>query len=405
MRRNALCTVGLLLTVGAISHASAQNMPAMALKEKPALAVGATIAALGALWIAHPENGHLWVKRSSDGGRSFTPPAQVTPAPETVTADAENRPKIAVGQDGIVHVSWTQNLGERMTGFIRYAHSTDGGKHFSTPLTLNSDRQIISHRFDTLATDGKGGVAVAWLDARSRTGKIPKGSPQTQVGVYAAVSQDGGASFAADRLVADHSCQCCRTGMTWTSRGPVVFWRHVFGKNIRDFAVADLAGGKVHRVTDDEWEIDGCPHHGGGIAADGHGNLHVVWFTAGKTRQGIFYRRLAGADFRPDGKLTGFSSMHPPMPLGQPNHQPGHPDVVAKGNRILLSWREFDGDRYSVWAMLSRNAGETWNAPLRLAESRGAADYAVPVVDEKQAMVVWNTADEGLRILTVEAAP
>lgn len=377
----------------------------MALKEKPALAVGATLDTRGDLWLAYQESGHLWVKRTNDDGRRFTPPVQVTPVPESVTADSENRPKILVGANGIVHLSWTQNLGERMTGYIRYARSTDDGKSFSPPVTLNSDRQIISHRFDTLATDGQGGVAVAWLDARSRIGKQPKGSPQTQVGVYAAVSRDGGARFAPDRRVADHSCQCCRTGMAWTKHGPIVFWRHVFGKNIRDFAVADVMGGTVIRVTDDEWEIDGCPHHGGGIAADGHDNLHIVWFTAGKNRQGIFYRRLAGPDFRSDDKLAGFGMMSPPMPLGNSANQPGHPSVVAIGERVLLSWREFDGERYSVRAMLSRDAGETWGAPQKLAETRGAADYAVPAINEQHALVVWNTADEGLRVLSVGAAP
>lgn len=371
----------------------------------PPLAVGVALAPDGRLWLAQVKEGTLQVTHSADAGRSFSAPTRVTPKPETITADAENRPKIAVGADGIVHASWTQNLGARMTGFIRYSRSTDGGKSFSPPVTLNSDRQIISHRFDALATDGKGGVAVAWLDARSRTGKVPKGSPQTQVGVYAAVSRDGGVSFANDRRVADHSCQCCRTGMTWTTHGPVVFWRHVFGRNIRDFAIADLAGGALLRVTDDAWEVDGCPHHGGGIAADGRGNLHIVWFTNGMNRQGIFYRRLAGADFSSQGHLTGVAALSPPMSLGQSQHQPGHPAVVASGDRILLAWREFDGERYSVWAMLSPDAGTHWGAPARLGETKNAADYAVPVIDNQQALVVWNTADEGVRVLSMGAAP
>lgn len=369
--------------------------------ERPPLAVGAALDPSGRLWLAQVRDGRLTISHSANGTSHFSPASAVTPGPETITADSENRPKIVVGADGIVHVSWTQNLGARMTGFIRYARSTDGGKSFSSPVTLNSDRQIISHRFDTLATDGQGGVAVAWLDARARIGKVPKGSPQTQVSVYAAVSRDGGATFAPDRMVAEHSCQCCRTGMTWTPRGPVVFWRHVFGKNIRDFAIADLAGGPLLRVTDDVWAVDGCPHHGGGIAADGRGNLHIVWFTAGITRQGIFYRRLASADFSAQGQLTGVAEMSPPLPLGQANNQPGHPAVVASGDRILLAWREFDGERYSVWAMLSADAGAHWGAPVRLAGTKNAADYAVPVIDDKRTLVVWNTADEGVRVLPV----
>lgn len=360
--------------------------------QTPPLAVGATLDSGGRLWLARVENQRLVVTRSTDGGRNFAATVAVTPTAEAVTADAENRPKIAVGADGAVHVTWTQGLGAKMTGHIRYARSTDGGRSFSAPVILNDDRQIISHRFDALAADGRGGVAVVWLDARSRDGKAAKGSPETQVGIYAAVSADGGASFGRNRRVADHSCQCCRTGLTWTAEGPIAFWRHVFGKNIRDFAIADLNGGPLRRVTDDDWEIDGCPHHGGGIAAGAQGKLHITWFTNGRKRQGIFYRGI------------GVDGMSEPLPLGDPARQAGHPAVVADGERVLVAWREFDGKRFSAWAMLSRDAGVTWGAPQRLAEAAQAADYALPLIDSQRALVVWNTAVEGLRVLPVAGA-
>jgi hypothetical protein len=362
------------------------------------LAVGAALDAQGRLWLARVEDRRLMVSHSADGGRSFSAPVAVTPQPEAVSADAENRPKLAVAADGTVHVTWTQNLGKPMTGHIRHARSTDGGRTFSPPAILNDDRQIVSHRFDALAIDGAGRVAVAWLDARGRSGRTANKSPQTDVGVYAALSEDGGATFGANHRVAEHSCQCCRTGLAWTAAGPIAFWRHVFGRNVRDFAIARLEGGPVLRVTDDEWEIDGCPHHGGGIAVDGRGNLHVVWFTNGVKRKGIFYRRIAATDFsRAEARLE----MSAPLPLGDPARQAGHPAVAAAGDRILLAWREFDGQRFTAWAMFSADAGASWGAPQKLAEAAQQADYALPLLDARQALVVWNTAAEGLRVLEV----
>ena len=375
-----------------LALATAMTQPALAQQaHAPAspLAIGATLDSTGRLWIARVVDQRLVVMRSSDGDRDFVAPVAVTTAAEAVTADAENRPKINVGSDGIVHLSWTQNLGQKMTGHIRHARSTDGGRSFSAPVVLNDDRQIISHRFDALASDGTGGVAVVWLDARSRDGKAAKGSPQTQVGIYAAISSDGGASFGRNRRIADHSCQCCRTGLTWTTTGPVAFWRHVFGRNIRDFAIADLNGGPVRRVTDDEWEIDGCPHHGGGIASGARGKLHITWFTNGKKRQGIFYRRI------------GAEGMSDPLPLGDPARQAGHPAVAAEGERVLVTWREFDGQRFSAWAMLSPDSGASWGVPQKLAEAVQQADYTLPLIDAQRALVVWNTAAEGLRVLPV----
>jgi len=297
-----------------------------------------------------------------------------------------------------VHLTWTQNLGKPMTGHIRYARSTDGGRTFSPSVILNDDRQIISHRFDALAVDGEGRVAVAWLDARGRSARTQNKSPQTDVGVYAALSDDGGATFGRNRRVADHSCQCCRLGLAWTQAGPIAFWRHVFGRNLRDFAIASLNGGPVLRVTDDEWEIDGCPHHGGGLAVDARGNLHIAWFAGGGKLPGIFYRRVARADFsRADAKLE----MSAPLVLGDAAHQAGHPAVAAAGERVLLAWREFDGRRFSAWAMLSRDGGASWAAPQKLAEAAEQADYALPLLDARQALVVWNASAEGLRVLPV----
>jgi hypothetical protein len=75
--------------------------------------------------------------------------------------------------------------------------------------------------------------------------------------------------------------------------------------------------------------------------------------------------------------------------------------VAAAGERVLAAWREFDGQRFSVWAMLSHDAGASWGAPQKLAEAAQQADFALPLIDTRQALVVWNTAAEGLRVLTV----
>lgn len=390
MKRRMGPWLGTLLMLAGMPLAAQQH------RHEAPLAVGASLDGEGTLWLARVQDRRLVVSRSNDGGRSFGAPVAVTPEPEAVTADSENRPKIVAAADGGIHLSWTQNLGQKMTGHIRYARSVDGGKTFSSPVILNDDRQIVSHRFDSIAADGRGGVAVTWLDARARDGNAPKGAPQTQVGLFAALSSDGGAHFDANRKIAGHTCQCCRTGLAWTAAGPIAFWRHVFGKNIRDFAIAAVDGAPLRRVTDDEWQIDGCPHHGGNIAAGPRGNLHIVWFTNGARRQGIFYRRIAD---------NGRGDMSEPMPLGDPAHQAGHPDVAADGERVLVTWREFDGKLLSVWAMRSDDSGLRWSPPRKLAETAHAADYALPLIDRRQALVVWNTAAEGLRILNADGAP
>ncbi|MDP1928660.1 MAG: sialidase family protein [Thiobacillus sp.] len=372
---------------------------------KPVIAVGAALDPQGRLWLARVENQQLFVAHSADNGVHFSTPVRVTPEPEAIAADGENRPKIAVSADGVVLLSWTQALPQNYAGNIRFSRSIDDGKTFAAPITLNDDGRITSHRFDSLAIDGKGRVAVAWLDARDRDAARErdtardagreKGGAFSGVSVYTAQSTDNGASFSANRRLTMHTCECCRTAMAWTDAGPVVFWRNLYDVNTRDFALAQLDGGAVRRVTDDEWQIDACPHHGGGLAVDGRGALHLVWYTSGKNRQGLFYKRIQGAapNANPDES--------PAMSLGDAAAQAGHPDVAAAGNLVLLTWREFNGKVYSAHAMRSDDGGTSWHLPIRLAEATGAADYPLPLTDGQRALVVWNAAAEGLRVLPV----
>ena len=357
---------------------------------KPTLAVGVTIDDDGRLWLARVENQRLLVSHSHDGGVSFSSAVAVTPVPEEISTDGENRPKIAVARDGTVLLSWTQVLPQRHSGNIRFSRSTDSGKTFSSPITLNDDGRITGHRFDALTIDGSGRVVVAWLDARDRDAARERGEKFSGTSIYTARSIDNGANFGVNQKFQQGTCECCRIALTWTNEGPVAFWRNIFGVNTRDFAIANLDQGGLRRVTDDDWQIDACPHNGGAIAVDGKSVMHLTWFTNGSKRQGLFYKRI-------DGKRES-----QPMAIGNPATQPNHASIVAAGDTAILTWREFDGTAYSVQMMRSKDGGSSWAQPLRLMSSIGAADYPIPLADDKRMLVVWNTAAEGMRIVSIE---
>ena len=358
---------------------------------KTALAVGVTLDKNGRLWVAKVEKKRLLVSRSDDNGVKFSSPVVITPEPENIAADGENRPKIAVSDDGVILLTWIQSLPQKLyAANVRFSRSTDGGHTFSKPVTLNDDGRITSHSFGALAIDGAGRVAVAWLDGRDKEAATEKNEDFSGVSVYTTQSRDNGASFGTNSSVHQHICECCRVGLSWTKEGPVALWRNIFGANTRDFAIANLDKGSVRRATDDDWKIDACPHNGGDIAADGRGQLHLVWFTNGTARQGLFYKRIDG----------DWASQ--PMPIGDPSAQPNHVSVAAEGKTILITWREFDGRRYSAQWKYSNDGGASWSASQRLMESSGATDHPVPLIDKRKATVVWNTAAEGLRVLQFE---
>ncbi len=376
--------------MAASGQAAESAVTHMTMKHGSALAIGVTLDTKGQLWLARMDKQTLWVSHSADFAQHFSTPVAVNAEPEAIAAENENRPKILVGRDGTIHLTWTRLLPRPYTGEIRYARSTDGGHSFSLPITVNDDKRLTSHRFDSLSSDGRGKLAIVWLDGRERDAAKEKGEAFDGVSIYTARSDDNGVTFQSNKKISDHTCECCRTALTWSTTGPVALWRNLYGTNTRDFAMSALDTGKLQRVADDEWNIDACPHHGGSIATGAGNALHVVWYTSGKNRQGLFYRRLQG------------SESTPPMAFGNPQAQAGHATLAAEGKTVLLAWREFDGNAYGAWTMLSSDGGTSWGQPHRIASTDDAADYPIPLLYKQQARVVWNTMHDGLRVLGVE---
>ena len=349
-------------------------------EKAPRLAIAADFDADGRLWLARAIGKQLWVNRSDDAGRTFSSPVLVNSLPELISADGESRPQIAVvGQD--VYVSWTQALPQPFAGHIRFAASHDGGANFGEVRTVNDDTRPITHRFNAMLAD-RNGVTLAWIDKRDGSGR----QDYTGAAIYTARSVDGGRSFEANRKLADHSCECCRLGIAADRDGvPVIFWRHIFGRNVRDFALARL-GGEVQRASHDGWEIDACPHHGGALAVDDKAGRHIVWFTGAEKTLGLHYRRI-------DGEHLGHD-----FAFGNLDHQAAHPMVATLGDTVQLVWREYDGKLHRIMGMSSHDRGEHWSAPLELANTAGAADDPLVRNGRGGLWLIWNTADDGLRI-------
>ena len=361
----------------------------------PALAVSAVFDGQGRLWRAEVRDRHLWVSVSDDQGRHFNTPLRVNTEPENIAADGENRPKIVVAGGGRMYVSWTQSLDKPYSGNVRFSRSLDDGQHFSTPITVNDNREIISHRFDSMLVDGRGRIHLFWLDKRDAAAAQAKGEKYAGAALYHAVSEDGGETFSTNRRLAANSCECCRVVTALDTDGvPLVFWRHIFGANVRDHALLKLDGkSALQRVSHDRWEVDACPHHGPALAVGADGARHLAWFNNAPERHGLFYARMDQ-----DGRLS------PPLSFGNYDAQAAHPAVLAQASRVWLAWKEFDGQRASVWIMASLDGGRSWGAPRRLMDTAGASDHPLLIGDGATAYVSWNTAQDGYRLRAIEGA-
>lgn len=373
------------------AHADHESMPVVRVE----LGTSAAVDARGRLWIVSKEGTgdgqYVVLQVSEDMGKTWSAPMRVQRQPEPVSAEGENRPKIAFGSKDGIYITYTKPLSKPYTGEIRFVRSTDGGKTFSTPLTVHANRDLITHRFESLIVDREGRIYVVWIDKRDREAAAAHKRNYAGAALYYAVSEDGGASFRGDYKIADHSCECCRIALVLNPQGrPVVMWRHVFEPNARDHALAELASdgkpGPARRVTFDDWRIDACPHHGPALAYASDGTRHQAWFNVKGDEGGVFY---AAAD------VSG--ALGKPLRLG--SAQAEHPDVAVQGREVVLAWKQFDGKATVILARLSNDGGRTWQE-RELARTSGASDQPHLLNTASGIVLVWRTRNEGVQTVT-----
>lgn len=392
--RTALALIWMATAVLPLGAAAAEAAPTTAKMQHGKLQLGASALFTpdGSVLAVYKQGDHVVLSRSADLGKTWSAPAKVNEQPEDISADGQNRPKIALASDGGVLVSWTHPLPKAYTGAVRLARSNDG-QTFAAPLTVHSDTAEITHRFESMLTLPGNKVVVAWIDKREYESAKSKKVPYRGAGIYAAMSTDGGKTFQREYKLADHSCECCRLGSAIDSDGaPLFLWRHVFEPNERDHALARLKPDgtldTLQRATFDRWKLDGCPHHGPSLAVDVQGVRHAVWFNQKDGEGRVFYGRLAnqGKDLKVEGQQA----------VG--GKRAAHADVAVADGKVAVAWTEFDGDKTQAQAMVSTDGGKTFK-PSTLGSTDGASSQINLIRRGDALFAFWNTEKEGLRLL------
>ncbi|NUJ80755.1 exo-alpha-sialidase [Methylocystis sp. FS] len=346
----------------------------------------------GRLWVAFSVGKSLYAAASSDNGATFSAPTAIaTVGDGVIDAHGDARPKIVALKDGTLLATYTTRPDKQMIGTIFTARSTDGGKSFSAPRALLSEG---GQRFDSIVVNRKGRIYAGWLDKTHALKAKAEGKEFLGSGVAFAYSDDGGKTFKGKSILIDHACECCRMSGALDKDGtPVFAWRQVLDGNVRDHMVAklsaDAAQATATRVSDDDWAINSCPHHGPSIAVDAGGAWHVVWFTKGKKRQGLYYAR----------SLDAGKSFSEPEKFGDDARAAGHPTLVAAKGRLYRVWKEFDGTTTTIAMQMSRDNGKSWSAPRVMAQTLDASDHPELIAHNGAAYLSWLTHKEGYRLM------
>lgn len=325
----------------------------------------------GDIWRVFSLNKQMYYSISRDQGISFSKAVHIKAINEEISSRGENRPKIAFSKQGNIYLSWARPGKKKYTGDIRFSFSNNQGESFSKPITVNNDNLITSHSFNEMIVTDKGQLILVWLDGRDKFKAKSSGKQFNGSSVYLASAQfkhNGQVSFT-NKQLAQSTCVCCRLTLSQTDEQQVsIMYRDIFGDNIRDFSLVsfDLANNRVinkHRVTFDEWFINGCPHQGAGISQSDQ-RLHLTWFNQGIKGKGIFYGFTDNL-----GK-----NISQPIKVGNTARQSMHPNLISKADRVDLVWLEFNGSEHELWHQKSINNGQSFTAPKMLSTAKTGAD-------------------------------
>ncbi len=185
----------------------------------------------GAVYAAWTEyEGTLWFSRSSDGGKSFSPPRRVAggggdkptrapslaPGPRCTSPGRSARttqptfasrdprivapspgysdaPKLALDPRGVLHLVYAESSGGPFDpSHIRYTRSIDGARTFEAAREISGP----GAGFPALSVDAKGNLYVLWELFRD-----PRHYPHSPRGLALAVSRDAGRSFTPPAVV------------------------------------------------------------------------------------------------------------------------------------------------------------------------------------------------------------
>lgn len=379
------CMMGLAACQTALNSENSANISRHVLHQTNAV----TFAPDGRLWRLTPAQQHVWVDFSIDEGLTFSRPVQVNTEVQKISAWPENPPAIAVSRSGRIHVLYYADEIQKSTSFFSY--SDDQGKTFSAPARVSDHAETAKHYMDKMLLDAHDNAYLFWHDLRNEEQDQKLGS--SVVSLYSAFAKAGTNTFP-NRFVSSAICSCCRTAVELDSGNqPVILARMVFPGSFRDHALLRLDPGgswsAPARISDDHWRIEACPEHGPALAIDQQNRSHFVWFTLGETRQGIFYA------FSDDFGHT----VTEPVALGNRDKLPGHPDVIALGNRVVLAWKEFDGKQTDIRVQKSVDRGITWSEPKTVFTSSAENGHPHLLSNKHDIYLSWVIADLGHKFI------
>ena len=351
-----------------------------------------TVAADGRVflsWIeADTPQGYV-LRFSVRGAQGWSAPKTIARGANWFVSDADV-PSLAVLSDGTLAADWfVASVGPRSEAYdVNLVLSKDGGTTWSKPLMPHRDGKKRQHGFVSLLPTPDAKLAAIWLDGRN----MPSEEEGDMALMYTTIAANG--TLGPETQIDNRACECCKTSMTATADGLVAVYRDRSDKEIRDISIVRYANGRWSQpqaLTNDGWEIDGCPINGPAVSANGR-NVAVAWFTAPDDKSQVYV--LMSAD---SGKTFGKKIR---IDDGNPI---GRVDVVSRSSgAAVVSWVERTSQGAQV-RVREVAANGTAAAPLNVSGTAGLGSGVFPrmVRSGDDIVVAWTDASKPAQIRTV----
>jgi hypothetical protein len=352
------------------------------------------------VWTATGKDGtDIYAATSPDAGGRFGPPVRVNDSPGEAHVYGEDPPRVAMARlqgaesnsAPAIVVTWPSDRRKHLG--LRSAQSVDGGRTFSSSVSIGDESIEGERGFQSVTTGSDGMARTAWLDQRRDPGTPHHANADNDWDpmhlMYASGLPDG--RWTSETRLASNVCGCCKTAIV---RGPddaiYIAFRNIYPGSVRDISMAVSRDSHTFsppvRVSEDHWVIDGCPDDGPTMAIDHDGIVHLVWPTLVQGTEpaiGLFHASTR------DG--VTFSSRQQIDTLGTP--KPSHPQLIVDScGALTLTWDEAQGAtrRAVMRQLMPLPSGEVRPGDLHVISGSHPATYPVVAAVPSGVLTAWT---------------
>jgi len=281
------------------------------------------------------------------------------------------------------------------------AVSTDGGAHWSAPVTPHAEASATEHGFASLFAL-PGGAGAVWLDGRNTAGAGHSDAHEDEHGHGHGVMslRAGGLDWSGDRLPETEldpmTCDCCPTAAGNLPDGVVIVYRDRSPAEIRDIRAATLGPDGWSTpvlVSDDGWEMPACPVNGPVVATHGQ-RVAAAWFTAAGGAPRV---RLAFS-------MDGGRHWDPPMEIAAGAVLGRVAIVMPDADSAVVSWLEQPRGRAEI-RFRRVSAGGNAGSAYKLATTVAARSSGFPqmTLAGDRLLFAWTAVGDPATVRTATA--